>query len=316
MNETQRMQDEADRKRRAERDAEMNAAESQGGLNGLLEFFKTLLGALFDFIFGEDPNAPHESPEDSQPVSMPDKIQTARTVISSGALEKWNAFKQEQGGKSVTHINPVSGDVRKTSDFGMRKHPVHGTHKMHSGIDMVGDSDIQASADGIVLFVGRKGGYGNTVMIGHADGTTTLYGHMTGDHAPKIGSFVAQGAVIGEMGKTGTATGVHLHYEQRMGIDGAVRPVLNGAAQAHVHAEDKQHPAPAAPANAIPANVRAMAQQAVKPLPVATSKPEEKSLLADGLQFSDVSEASSRALNSAKAVFSSSSAAIGGFLRF
>ena len=304
MSETQRMQEEADRKRRAEREAEMNAAESQGGL---MKFFEAILGLLFDFIFGEDPNAPHESPEDSQPASMTDKVRTARTVISSGALEKWKAFRQEHAGEHVIHANPVSGHMRKTSDFGMRLHPVHGTRKMHSGLDMVGDSEIQASADGIVLFVGRKGGYGNAVMIGHADGTTTLYGHMTGDHAPQIGSLVRQGAVIGEMGKTGTATGVHLHYEQRTGIDGAVRPILNGVAPAHAHAHAEQH--------AIPANVRAMAQHAVKPLPVAEAKPQEKSLLADGLQFSDVSEVSSRAVNNAKLAMSNATSTVLGAFR-
>ena len=118
MSEAQRMQEEADRKRRAEREAEMNAAESQGGL---MKFFEAILGLLFDFIFGEDPNAPHESLEDSQPASMSDKVQTARTVISSGALEKWKAFKQEHAGeRAMRFIQPKQSGRDSSLGFDLR----------------------------------------------------------------------------------------------------------------------------------------------------------------------------------------------------
>ena len=73
---------------------------------------------------------------------------------------------------------------------------------------------IKASGDAVVEFVGQKGGYGNMIMLKHANGVSTVYGHLSrftaGLHR---GEKVAQGEVIGFVGMTGLATGPHLHYE-------------------------------------------------------------------------------------------------------
>jgi murein DD-endopeptidase MepM/ murein hydrolase activator NlpD len=113
---------------------------------------------------------------------------------------------------------PVEGTV--TSPYGYRIHPVYGTRKLHSGIDVgaPGGTPISTAADGTVIFVGSKGGYGNTVIVDHGGGITTLYAHMS-SFSTSDGASVARGDVIGGVGQTGTATGNHLHFEVR--VDGA-----------------------------------------------------------------------------------------------
>ena len=108
--------------------------------------------------------------------------------------------------------------ARITSGFGMRKHPVLGLMRGHMGIDYAAGTGtpIMAAGDARVEFVGRKGGYGNAVILNHGGGRTTLYGHMSRFGSEKIGQRVAQGAVIGYVGSTGLATGPHLHYEFRV----------------------------------------------------------------------------------------------------
>ena len=76
---------------------------------------------------------------------------------------------------------------------------------------------VKCTGDGIIEFVGRKGGYGNTVIVRHKNNYTTLYAHLSG-FSPNIrqGRHVKQGDVIAYVGATGLASGPHLHYEFRM----------------------------------------------------------------------------------------------------
>lgn len=108
--------------------------------------------------------------------------------------------------------------ARITSGFGMRRHPVLGRMRGHMGIDYaaVTGTPIMAAGDARVAFVGRKGGYGNAVILDHGGGRTTLYGHMSRFAKIRVGQHVAQGQVIGYVGSTGLATGPHLHYEFRL----------------------------------------------------------------------------------------------------
>jgi len=100
-----------------------------------------------------------------------------------------------------------------------RWHPVLGKKRPHRGVDYAAatGTPIKASGDGRVTFRGRKGGYGNTVIIKHGNQYTTLYAHLSRfNRKVKKGSRVQQGQVIGYVGKTGLATGPHLHYEFRV----------------------------------------------------------------------------------------------------
>ncbi len=97
-----------------------------------------------------------------------------------------------------------------------RKHPILNKIRAHKGVDYAAPrgTPIKAAGDGKVLLAGRRGGYGNTVIIQHGSTYQTLYGHMQGfAKGVKTGGTVKQGQVIGYIGTTGLSTGPHLHYE-------------------------------------------------------------------------------------------------------
>lgn len=113
--------------------------------------------------------------------------------------------------------NPIDF-TRISSRFSTaRKHPVlQSTIRAHKGTDYAAPTGtpIKASGDGKIIFAGRKGGYGNAVILQHGQTYTTLYGHLSRFHKDtKTGRFVKQGQVIGYVGMTGLASGPHLHYE-------------------------------------------------------------------------------------------------------
>lgn len=104
---------------------------------------------------------------------------------------------------------------RITSRFGYRANPFTGRgREMHSGIDIKGRTgeQVKTTAKGTVTFAGYMGGYGNVVMIRHANGFETRYGHLSRIRV-KRGQRVDVGSVIGLLGNTGRSTGPHLHYE-------------------------------------------------------------------------------------------------------
>ncbi len=112
---------------------------------------------------------------------------------------------------------------RISSHFAKQRwHPVLGKKRPHRGVDYAAaiGTPIKAAGDGSVIFRGVKGGYGNTVIIKHGSEYSTLYGHLSRFRSSvKKGTKVRQGEIIGYVGKTGLATGPHLHYEFR--INGA-----------------------------------------------------------------------------------------------
>ncbi|MDO8595784.1 MAG: M23 family metallopeptidase, partial [Sulfuricaulis sp.] len=93
-----------------------------------------------------------------------------------------------------------------------------GEWRNHKGIDYgapVG-TRVRATGDGVIDLIGRQGGYGNLLVLRHAGGYATAYGHMNGfTRGLRRGMRVSQGDVIGYVGMTGLATGPHLHYELR-----------------------------------------------------------------------------------------------------
>jgi murein DD-endopeptidase MepM/ murein hydrolase activator NlpD len=109
---------------------------------------------------------------------------------------------------------PTVGAV--TSNFGWRTHPILGTERFHAGIDFGADygSLIYASAQGRVIYADWYGGYGNSVIIDHGNGMTTLYAHCSELYV-KDGDVVQQGQPISAVGSTGFSTGPHLHFELR-----------------------------------------------------------------------------------------------------
>ena len=107
---------------------------------------------------------------------------------------------------------PVGGAI--SSGFGMRRHPILRYKRMHSGLDFSAGygTAIYATADGVVSYAGRKGGFGNFVKLSHGSGLATGYAHMSRITVSN-GTRVKRGQVIGYVGSTGLSTGPHLHYE-------------------------------------------------------------------------------------------------------
>lgn len=114
----------------------------------------------------------------------------------------------------VSFQRPLSGRI--SSSFGTRFHPVDRTTKFHGGVDIAvpNGTQVSAAAEGTVFFAGRKGGYGNLVVIDHPDGRQTRYAHLA-SIAVSAGDEVGKGQPIALSGSTGKSTGPHLHFEMR-----------------------------------------------------------------------------------------------------
>lgn len=150
------------------------------------------------------------------------------------AAAQAQAAQQSSGGVNAGTTTAVQGNgtlnwptwtTYVTSYYGNRVHPVYGTTRFHSGIDIgagYGDA-VMAAAGGTVIYVEEPvpgcntggSGYGNYVIIDHGNGLSTLYAHMR-DVYVSNGSYVSAGTCIGEVGSTGTSTGAHLHFEVRV----------------------------------------------------------------------------------------------------
>jgi murein DD-endopeptidase MepM/ murein hydrolase activator NlpD len=110
---------------------------------------------------------------------------------------------------------PVStAGFDKSSGFGARVDPFTGRYAFHPGIDFAGPwgSVVHATAPGVVVFAGYRGGYGNMVEIDHGYGIHTRYAHLSAVSVG-VGTQVGKGAGLGRVGSTGRSTGSHVHYE-------------------------------------------------------------------------------------------------------
>ena len=110
--------------------------------------------------------------------------------------------------------SPLPG-ARVTSAYGQRIHPVHGKPQFHTGLDMAGRPTILAPADGIVLQVLVRPGYGLTTIIDHGDGIASVLAHQAAVSVHP-GDHVTRGRAVGTVGRSGYATGAHLHVEVRV----------------------------------------------------------------------------------------------------
>jgi len=166
--------------------------------------------------------------ESGEPVA-PGRIVAAQFVNDGRAYEAilFTDENGEEGYYSPDGTNRAKSFMRSplefsriSSGFGSRFHPIFKNWRAHTGVDFAAPQGtrVLATADAQVLSVGRKGGYGNAIELRHSGGITTLYGHLSAFASGlRPGSHVRQGEVIGFVGKTGYATGPHLHYEFKIG---------------------------------------------------------------------------------------------------
>ena len=133
-------------------------------------------------------------------------------------IRELQAERRKAGGVVVGFIDtwPTPGVYMITSSYGERIHPITRVRKLHTGIDIGarGGTKIVAAGDGVVIFAGWYGAYGNAVIIDHGNGMSTLYGHMS-SCAVSTDALVFARQVIGYVGSTGWSTGPHLHFEIR-----------------------------------------------------------------------------------------------------
>ena len=123
---------------------------------------------------------------------------------------------------STLYQVPTQGRI--SSPFGMRIHPIHKTRRKHKGLDIAAPkgTPIYPVRAGVVTFSGTQRGYGKIIIIDHGEGITSRYAHCHRLLVP-VGKRVNHQDMIATMGKTGTATGYHLHLEIRIN-DKAVDP--------------------------------------------------------------------------------------------
>ncbi len=138
-------------------------------------------------------------------------IAASREVENMIRQSRYSAVPRSGTGRMIW---PLAGSV--TSEFGWRTHPIFGTARYHSGLDIGGDygDPIHAADGGTVIYAGWISGYGNAVIINHGGGITSLYGHCQ-SLAVSEGQNVSQGQVIAYCGSTGNSTGPHCHFEVR-----------------------------------------------------------------------------------------------------
>ena len=151
----------------------------------------------------------------------PDTMRANRLL---NQMDKLNLYRI--AAQKAPFANPVKNAFRFTSQYGFRRDPKTGGRRMHSGVDFASGSGtpLYATADGVVTHAGWQSGYGRLVKIQHEFGIETRYAHQSRIRV-KVGQRVSRGQRIGDMGASGRVTGVHLHYEVRVGGK-AVNPMI------------------------------------------------------------------------------------------
>lgn len=151
----------------------------------------------------------------------PDTLRANRLLEE---LDRLNLYRI--AAEKAPFATPVKDAFRFTSGFGYRRDPKTGGRRLHKGVDFAAGvgTPIYSTADGVVTHAGWQSGYGRLVKIQHQFGIETRYAHLSRIDV-RVGQRVSRGDRIGGMGASGRVTGVHLHYEVRVG-GRAVNPMI------------------------------------------------------------------------------------------
>ncbi len=156
------------------------------------------------------------------------EIQRATAPASNGAASAPASGYSSgySGAYTGGFVRPVPGAV--SSSFGVRFHPIYHRPIQHAGVDMIAaeGTPVGSAGAGRVIFAGQQSGYGNTVIVDHGDGRTTLYAHLS-EFTCSAGQEVGAGQTIAKSGSSGNVTGPHLHFEVRQNGT-PVDPLRNG----------------------------------------------------------------------------------------
>ncbi|EKF17513.1 M23 family metallopeptidase [Nitratireductor pacificus] len=169
-------------------------------------------------VFFSAPDAEENATSESELLYVKATFGGSTRTFYRFQFEDGTADYFDEEGRSARRFmlrNPVPHG-RFTSGFGMRRHPVLGYSKMHTGVDWAAPrgTPIISAGDGVVEKAGWAGGYGRQTIIRHNNGFKTSYNHQSGiAKGVTAGARIRQGQVIGYVGATGLVTGNHLHYE-------------------------------------------------------------------------------------------------------
>jgi len=143
------------------------------------------------------------------------KKELAKNIQIEYKKEKVTAIQKALLLNSIPNGKPLNYR-RISSSFGYRVHPVTRKNTFHAGLDLPASygTPVYAPASGVVSYAGKKGAYGNFLLIAHSYGFKTAYGHLS-KFAVRSGDYVTKGQKIAYVGSTGRSTGPHLHYEIR-----------------------------------------------------------------------------------------------------
>ena len=143
-----------------------------------------------------------------------ERQQAAQTVTGNNDNNTTTSSTNEDPTPSGSFIWPCPSCHTVSSQFGYRVHPIFGTTKYHSGIDIAASAgaSVLAADGGTVVTSTYSSSYGNYIVISHGNGYTTTYAHLS-SRLVSTGSTVSQGTTIGLVGSTGWSTGPHLHFE-------------------------------------------------------------------------------------------------------
>ncbi|WP_310483524.1 peptidoglycan DD-metalloendopeptidase family protein [Chamaesiphon sp. VAR_48_metabat_403] len=141
-------------------------------------------------------------------------VRPAAAGLPPTAVAFVNPGENENG---MQLIYPLSSPAPQTSSYGWRTHPITGSRRFHSGVDIGAPmgAPIVAAGSGTIVTAGWYGGYGKAIVIQHNGVQQTLYGHLS-EIFVQPGQRIEQGTVIGRVGSTGNSTGPHLHFESRV----------------------------------------------------------------------------------------------------
>lgn len=147
----------------------------------------------------------------TRPLASEEKDDKSAAAFADASLVNNGRVASRKAGFSWPLSNRAEQYV--SSPYGQRKDPFTGKPAFHGGIDIAAATGtaVLASADGVVTATGEKGRFGNHVALRHADGSESLYGHLSRESV-RVGARVRQGQKIGEVGSTGRSTGPHLDF--------------------------------------------------------------------------------------------------------
>lgn len=201
-------------------DAAEEADMTPGETRTLAEIFRYMIdferdlrvGDRFEVMFEKKENGDYGDILYASIENRGKRISLFRGEITPGVFEYFD--ENGKTNKRALMRTPLAYG-RISSSYGMRRHPILGYQKMHRGVDFAAPqgTPILAAGDGVIDYIGRRGGYGKYIRIRHANDHKTAYAHMSRFADLRRGDRIKQGTVIGYVGSTGRSTGPHLHFE-------------------------------------------------------------------------------------------------------